>query len=328
MRRAITLFFLSCLCASCQGVSSVSVTPNWNLSTNTFCPRSWIGTTALNPGDSAITHATQATIRGLYTRFTFDYGGTSNNWAFNDTLVTNNAAYKIIAAIQNTNDPSVYSNAVKQIFTRYTNLWGWLAYGEPDFSAASATNYAGYVKLARYLIGPKGSTPRLCGPSTANDFLDGFLNFLPIVALTNLDVIDAHDYFATPGNGSFTNVTCFPSGVCTGATYAHPTDSPGAGIPPLDGRISNMWFWATQAGASSNVIIDEYGLYSGDANDARLMAGIVARNQPCVILLSTPQGPVGQQPNNNGIPDINGNIIGFWTPVTELMRTACFLVPL
>lgn len=319
-RRAILLLLLVLSGYTTSAQSSINL--SHTQAVLSFCPRPWIGLSGLDPSDSDATHTLELTLKPAWVRFTLNYGGTSNDWTRNDGLFSLNASAKIIAAINNTNDLTVYSNAVKAIFARYTNsIWGWLAYGEPNFTADSATNYATYVKVARYLIdsgGYKGII-RLCGPSTANDFLDGFLNFLPMVALTNLEVIDAHDYFACPGNGVCTNGMCTVDGLCSG-TYAHPSDSPSGGIPNLAGRIANMRSWAVTAGATNLLIIDEYGLYSGDTGDARLTATTIGTNQPCIAILSTPNGPVGNCPWNHATP-----AVGWDVTLLQLLNTSCFL---
>jgi hypothetical protein len=197
------------------------------------------------------------------------------------------------------------------------------AYNEPNAlpsftnanSATQADSYNPYVLACRWVINQAGykGVIRLLGPSLSYDYIDGYASVMYADGTwSNLDVIAAHDYFACPGNGV--------AGIVTGA-YVHVTDSPGVGYPNLAGRIQNMQTWAATNGASSTVFLEEYGLFSGDAGDARLTAQIVSSNK-AVMILSNPNGPVGQDAWNNALG--GGVTQAYWDAVMyALMNTAC-----
>jgi hypothetical protein len=266
-----------------------------------FCPQPWIGEQALDPLDTSQTHALQRQLNPRYVKVGIDWSLASTNWSRCDSIFALNANYNIIVRffIANT---IAESNALIATIARYTNeIWGVDAYGEPDATlgtdnTSSVTLYSSYVKMARYIINQAGYNGkiRLIGPSLSQSYVDGYCsNLYTLGVLSNLDVIGADDYFACPGNGACTNA----------GPYTHPNNSPGVGYPNLAGRIENMQYWAARAGATNFVVLEEYGLYSGDTNDATTVRTIVTTNQACAILLSDPQGPIGTCPWNDTLPN-------------------------
>jgi hypothetical protein len=277
----------------------VAFVPNaWSF----ICPQSWLGMQALDPLDTTHTHALQQALNPRFVKAGVDWSLASTNWSRADSIMALNANYNIIVRFFITNSVAE-SNALVATIARYTNeIWGVDAYGEPDATlgtdnTSSVTLYSSYVKMARYVINQAGYNGkiRLIGPSLSQSYVDGYCsNLYSLGVLSNLDVIAADDYFACPGNGQ-----CDIDG-----PYTHPNDSPGAGYPNLAGRIADMQYWASQAGATNFVLLEEYGLYNGDTNDATATRAIVATNQACAILLSDPQGPIGSCPWNNAL--VNG----------------------
>jgi hypothetical protein len=303
-RHSLANFLALALLTSCSAQTNlqssaphgVRVVPN----SISFRPRPWIGVQALDPLDTSQTHALQRQLNPSYVRMAIDWSLASTNWSRYDAMFALNTNCNIILLYYGTN-VLAESNALVATIARYTNaIWGVDAFNEPDGNLGSVTNYVPYVTMVRYVINHAGYAGkiRLLGPSTANSWIDGYAsNLRALGVLSKFDVIAAHDYFACPGNGACTNA----------GPYTHPNDSPGVGYPNLAGRIQNMQYWAAQAGAANVVVLEEYGLYSGNTNDAFTTAQIAATNN-CVLILNDPQGPIGLCPWNNAEPDTT------WSP--------------
>jgi len=285
--------------------------------------------------------------------------GNTTNWAYIDNLFSGNAKYNKILCFYQT-DVATFSNSLVHTIARYMDtIWGVDAYSEPEdgslgtpYSPAQWSNYVAYVNTARYVIDQagygRGRSPgvpqiRLLGPCDVNDWVDGVLSNLYCNfgrAFSNLDVIAAHDYFACPGNGCCKHGMCNADGLCTNycppnitdpasgtnayspcCLYVHPTDSPGPGYANLAGRIQNMQYWASVAGATNLVILEEYCLYSGDVNDARTTAQILGSNQNVAIVLSSPNNGMGTA---SSCPTANALSNATWdAAMTAFMNEAC-----
>jgi len=272
--------------------------PGARAQTNTDpCP--WIGIAGFDPRDAPTARALVAALPPSFSRLALDESLFATNWSFADSQIaaSKNIGANLIVSVMNTNDLVAYSNSLAAVIQRYTNeIWGTEAYSEPD--SLGITNYIAYLTTARYVIDSLGyhEKIKLCGPSLSQSWMNSYLSNLWVLGvISNIDVVTAHDYFACPGNGALT--TCNPQGICAG-TYAHPYESPSPGYPNLPGRIANMHYWAAVAGATNLVIFTEYGLYSGETNDAAVTADIAAAND-CVLCLSSPEEPFGSLPWNH-----------------------------
>ena len=319
MIRTITIaLLLLAVTAHGQTLTSFS-SPAIGLYAPTYCPRAWIGLQALDPSDTTNTWNLERTIGARFVKAGLDWSLASTNWSRFDQIMSLSAGQHVIVRFFGTN-AIAESNALVSSIARYgSQIWGVDAYGEADAPPPNGwtnsitdtcTNLAKYITMARYVINQAGYNGkiRLIGPSLSQSYVDGYCsNFYALGVLSNLDVIASDDYFACPGNGQ-----CINSG-----SYVHPANSPGSGYPNLAGRIENMQYWAAQAGATNFVILEEYGLYSGDTNDAVETRQTLATNN-CVALLSNPQGPIGTCPWNNAEPN------GTWGPaIPAVMQWPC-----
>jgi hypothetical protein len=315
---------------------------------NSFCPKPWIGIQGFSPTDQPVTQALeyQMVSRGAPVRFSiFLTDALTNYWGNNDAFfLANSNAANIIISLDNSNAVAE-SNALISIIARYqggaggsgfTNrIWGIDAYNEPDGlpsytngGATQANDYIPYLKACRTVIDNSGygrgsaHPVRLLGPCLSYDYIDGYA-----AALYNsnvwsmIDVVAAHDYFATP-----TGVQNNNTGVCTNAwqtstNYCHPYMACGGGFPNLQIRLQNMQTWAATNGASPTVIIEEYGLFNmnpGDAQSACLFIGQAG----AVVIFNAPVGPTTQCPWNNGLG--GGLTNAYWdAAMNEFMNTAC-----
>lgn len=295
-----------------------------------FCTRSWTGCSGLDPNDTAATHTLQRTLLNPgWTYFPVNYTN-GMNWTYADAKVALNAGSKIIAGIFNTNDLTVASNAMVAVISRYTNsLYGWIAFSEPDTlpsytnadQTTQADSYIPYVTLARGIINQLGYKGKilLAGPKLSQSYIDSYaVAMYNKGAWSNLDLIITDDYYACPGNGGYTNGMCNPDGSCTNGTctswsgtnclaystntfttYYHPYNAAG-GNPNLQARILDMQKWAATNNITQPVVFTEYGLYSGNVGDATYAAAIFGINH-AVCIFSSPNGPMGLFPWNNGL---------------------------
>ena len=306
-------------CVSCFAQTNLnSITLAHHQFVPSFCPRAWIGQTGLYPGSSDAEHALERTLQAGVSRpfVKLSLDPLTNDYTLNDAKIALNSNANIIvdmdqsAGVTSNN----WSNAVATVLAHYgTNLWGISAQNEPPVTPAGVTNYLNWLRPARAAIDAAGYTGRVrvCGPSTANDYVDFFCtNLYTLGVLSNLDVIDAHDYFAVPGGGACTN---------DGLGYTHPDQTTPQGYPNLDGRLKNMLFYRQLAGSTNPITLGEYALYNGDVNDARMTATIIGTNQPCVVVLFNPGG-------GGNCPQLHATPAWTWdNTLLEFMNAACSL---
>ena len=276
-----------------------------------------MGAQALGPNDTPQDRAFQATLHRAYTKFDLYYDHISTgDWSMADSLFSLNAGAKICVTISGTTSNNI-SNAVAAVIARYTNaIYSIAAQNEPEDSFAGATNYARFFNQARGAIDASGwaAQVKLAGPCLANDNIPGFMAAITnlIGGVTRIGVIDAHDYFAVPGNG----------GVPTnGAAYVHPADGcyhNGTG-PNLGARLAELNRWQIMTGHTNvPAIVSEYGLYDSNVQDAIDAARAFKTNNVAVVL-SAPGGPVHSAlPIGHCLP---GRL---WSkPMTEFLKEIC-----
>jgi hypothetical protein len=234
-----------------------------------------------------------------------------------DAQINLNKGWKIVVEFNHTDNltSNTVSNAVAAVIGRYTNvLYAIEAYCEPLDDAQGITNYSRFFNQARGAIDNSGwkGIVRLAGPSRCNSEIDTFMGLITnlIGGVANIDLIDAHDYYAVPGLGSIPA----PGDM----SYIHPVSTNAQGHTLAD-RLGEMNHWQALTGHTNDrPVMSENGLCDSDVQDA-IDAARAFRTNNVAVTLWAPNIPV-----HSALP-IGHQLPGpLWDkPITEFMRELC-----
>lgn len=278
-----------------------------------------LGMSGLHPWGIEETHKLLREINGLYTVPYIDYhiwyNGKENLKpedapAFYDKVISLNSEYRQILRFSPIPDDK-RAEFVKMIIERYPNVWGVA----PVSEIASAEEAAKTIKSFREIL----PDIRLVGPHYPTSYNVEYMDtLLKLGAIQCLDVIAMHDYYACPGRGTI------PPPPWDGMPYAHPNEAMDY-FPNMFNRINWLKekyvpFLRPNFNDGIKIIYAEYGLYSGNVNDAKL-AALVSRYTGVPLILSSPQGPMGSYPYCHAIytKQEDGSVTGKWNDAVNML---------
>ena len=286
-------------------------------------PNPLIGCSGPHPWEYPAINEFLKTLNATYSCPHVDYNwwvnGTDNKgWkggdgpAFYDDVYNLHKAYKMIMGFGPI-PPQKLEEFVQMIAHRYPEVWAF----SPLLENGDAIETDRIIKAFRAAL----PNARLVGPNLYTSHHPAYMDELVrLGTLGCLDILAMHDYMGCPGRGT---APTKPWG-----EYGHPTQVLDYGhTPDLMGRIewlrSYVKYTRNVFPDDPKIMYTEFGIYSGDINDAKL-AAVISRLTEVPFILSTPNSPVGITPFSNGVygPNVGGVFTTNWSPpVQEYLKT-------